>query len=246
MSNLADLKEWYDKAPAKIQQASKIVTPDEYPSPYMFHISKDPKIKEFIPLIGRRQGESEDRTTPRICVCPYLIGCMIGYADVVSDFMIGPDQDKRPGGNRFLGGWKIYAFAYEGALKPTKKLVYDAKNSDECWLTTYSETTQTYKAKVVGEFFYKNITYTARDKDPWSKGEFFIRVTVETPFTKRHILKPGQYRITGTTPPFVRDYLDDKHYEVEPVTEAVYLKAKHGVADMLSYQAPEPIFLNWK
>jgi hypothetical protein len=187
----------------------------------------------------------EDRTTPRICVCPYLIGCMIGYADVEKDFFINKELDKSykvP----FLGGYKIYAFDYEGALKPTKKLVYDAKNSDECWLTTYNEATQAYKAKVVGEFFYKTVTYQARDKDPWSEGEFYIRVTVVLPFTKRNILKPGFYRIKGLTPQFVRDYLDDKHYEVEPISEADYLKAKHGVADMLAYQKPDPIFLNWK
>jgi hypothetical protein len=246
MSNLDDLKAWYEKAPPKIQQASKIVTPDEYPSPYMFHISKNPKIKEFIPVIGRRQGEFEDRTTPRICVCPYLIGCMIGYADVENDFFINKEADKKVDKTPFLGGWKIYAFNYEGALKPTKKLVYDAKNSDECWLTSYNETTQSYTAKVVGEFFYTTMTYIARDKDPWSKGDFYLNTKVELPFTKRHILKPGHYRISGFTPQFVRDYLDDKHYEVAPVSEADYLKAKHGVADMLAFSQPDPIFLNWK
>jgi hypothetical protein len=245
MSNLDDLKAWYEKAPANIQQASKIVTPEDYPSPYMFHISKNTKIKEFVPVIGHRQAESEDRTTPRICVCPYLIGCMIGYSSVENDFFINKEYDKESK-VPFKGGWKIYAFDYEGALKPTKKLVYDAKNSDECWLTTYNEETQKYTAKIVGEFFYTAITYRARDKDPTSEGEFYIRVTIETPFTRRNILKPGHYRVKGMTPQFVRDYGDDKHYEVEPVTEAEYLKAKHGVADMLAYQKPDPIFLNWK
>lgn len=244
MSNLDDLKTWYEKAPAKIQQASCIVTPADYPSPYMFHISKNPKIKEFTPLIGRRQAEMEDRTTPRICVCPYLIGCMIGYADTEDDFFINKELDKSykvP----FLGGYKIYAFDYEGALKPTKKLVYDAKNSDECWLTTYNEATQHYKGKVVGEFFYSAMTYIARDKDPWSTGTFFLRTQVELPFTKRNLFKPGCYRINGFTPQFVRDYMDDKHFDVESVSETDYLKAKHGVADMLAYQAPDPVFLKW-
>jgi hypothetical protein len=246
VSHLEDLKAWYERAPEKIRQASKIVTPDEYPSPYMFHISKNPKIKEFIPFIGRRQGESEDRTIPRITVAPYLIGCMIGYADVEKDFMLNKERDKEKSKIPFLGGWKIYGFKYDGALKPTKKLVYDAKNSDECWLTTYNEATQRYVASVVGEFFYKSITFQARDKDPWSEGEFYLKTTTLLPFTKRHILQPGFYRIRGLTPQFVRDYVDDKHYEVEPISEADYLKAKHGVADMLAYQKPDPIFLNWK
>jgi hypothetical protein len=245
VSNLDDLKAWYEQAPEKIRQASTIVTPADYPSPYMFHISKDPKIKQFVPLIGRRQGESEDRTTPRICVCPYLIGCMIGYADIEKDFFLNKETDKESK-VPFLGGWKIYAFDYEGALKPTKKLVYDAKNSDECWLTTYNGATQVYKAKIVGELFYTEMTYKARDKDPWSVGVLYVKTTVDLPFTSKHILKPGHYRISGMTPQFVRDYRDDKHYEVVPVNEAEYLKAKHGVADMLAYQAPDPIFLNWK
>lgn len=252
VSNLDDLNTWHEKASEKIRLASKIVTPADYPSPYLFHISKNPKIEEFIPVIGRRQMEMEDRTVPRVCVCPYLIGCMIGYTDIEKDFFLNRRVDQAKSKAPFLGGWKIYAFEYEAAIKPTSKLVEDSRRSDECWLTTYNEATQVYQGKIVGEMFYTTMTYRARNLEevgshglPEAEGVMYLRTDVMMPFSKQNLLEPGCYRIEGVSPERVRSYLDDKLYEVSPVSEAEYLKAKHGVADMLAYQAPDPIFLNW-
>jgi hypothetical protein len=122
VSATAELEDWLENTSEKVRRNVTIETPESLGVQHLLHISTDTNIRQFVPLIGRRQAPSEDRTVPRVCVCPHLLGCILGYADAVSDF----HADGAKQNDAFKGGWKIYGLSFDAALKPNSKLVYDA------------------------------------------------------------------------------------------------------------------------
>lgn len=236
MDSVDQLEKWLEHASEKVQRNVEIVTPVELEQDFLLHMSTNTSIRKWIPLIGRRQAASEDRTVPRITVAPTILGCFIGYAQADADFrVLAADGTKEEEG--YKGGWKLYAFPFEAALKPNNKLVYDAKYSDETWLTTYSPETVEYTAINAGKMFFRSIRMIARSgRKPYTEVELFAEITKEggVRFSKNHHLDKGFWKVEGPYQMHVSSWQDDKEFTVKQITREDYMSAKMAHADLLS------------
>jgi len=236
-----DMDKYLETRSSRVQDNVEIMTPDDYNGyPYMLHVSKNTTIKEFIPQIGDRQGESEDRTTPKVCVAPAVYSALMGYANLF-------DENVRPHLVReetphFKGGYVVYAFDYGCALRPNKKLVYDADMTDEHWLVAYNEDTATYKGKQIAKLFVNSLTI---NKAGSASNNFEVRYTTELfievtdneyglQFTHDQLLKKGYYRSIGPDPLTLRNYKSTKQITIEAISEAEYKEKKKLSAALLS------------
>ena len=186
-----------------VERNAEIVIPNEENNGFMLHISTNTNIKEFIPIIGFRQAKSEDRTVPRICVAPHLLGCLLGYAAVEHDFHNSYGHNEKEAKKKdYKGGYKIYGFEFKACLRPNKKLVYDVECSDEHWLVNYSEETTVYKPMDLGRIFVRSVSYkSVNDKHPESSMELYVEIrnAERVRFSKNLVLEKGYYRIDGVS-----------------------------------------------
>lgn len=230
------LEKWLESAAEKVRRNVTIVTPVDLEQDYLLHISTNTAIRKFVPLIGRRQAPSEDRTVARITVAPTLLGCFIGYAQADGDFRaLSADGTKEEDG--YKGGWKIYCFPFEAALKPNNKLVYDSSASDEMWLTSYSPETTEYIPETAGKMFFRSMRYVGRSgRKPYAEVEIYIEITKESGvrFSKNHFLDKGYWKVEGPYQQHVSSWKDDREFHVANVTREEYLSAKLASADLLS------------
>lgn len=251
MNDKKEIEDWLDLASDKVERNVSIVTPAELGREYLLHISTDTTIRKFTPMIGHNQSKSEDRTTPRICTAPTLLGCMIGYCRAAQDFLqkasTGKDDDER-----YKGGWKIYSLPFKAALKPGGKILYDADRTDEHWLVAYSKDTVVYTPEHAGNAFYRSIRFVGQSKAaPIGDGELYVEVKLETGiyFSKNIFLAKGYWKITGP----IYDEIDtakmnwrqDGEFVAIAVDRIDYQSAKRAVADLLGYIDTLPAYLNW-
>ena len=236
---------------SKVQQNVTIVTPKDLPGeqPFLLHISPDSKLKEFTPVIGMRQADNEDRTVPRATCSPYILGCIIGYANTVYDFhMKSPTGSKEDKG--YKGGWYIYKSEFKACLRPSQKLVYDANFSDEHWLVTYSEDTVTFPVQAAGKIFFHSVTYVNRnDKLPKAEVKMYIEIYKgeKILFSHRKALTEGYYEMTGPADMHIPSFKSDREFDIKEISKGDYLKAKDLSATLLHQTdtRPDPIYTKW-
>lgn len=243
MSDYNDLVKWVKNAGpvGRYLEVAKANGP-------IYHVSHNKKLNVFRPMIGYRQQFDEDRTIPRICCAPTLLGCFKGHMGIETQFhqTHGKEKEGSAFDSTYHGGWKVYAFHPEAYLVPEEELVRDAYKSGEVWLTAYNASTHLYKGVVEATCFYQYITYVARSgSNPMPYGMLVMEVTGDyLQFSPRIRLSKGHYQILGPTQQAIRDFKDDGQYQVKQISESEYLKIKHGSADMLGYQE-SPVFLGW-
>jgi hypothetical protein len=201
----------------------------------LFHISKDPKIKSFIPSVSRRTGGKEDRSVPRVSVAPTLKGCLIGYVSDLYDF--GSDWGE------WNGGWYIYGFRNETALRPDKSILYDAEESGECWLVPYSKEKWKYPSKIVGRFFYRQVMTTVFS-DKKRTRLYHVQMLLEISegsiaFDTENVLEKGYYRITFERS---RDFKQFDLLDIQTVTSSEWSTLKGLHADKLSFEEPPSLY----
>jgi len=245
MNAKQELDEWLDNTSEKVQRNVDIVTPEDLKQDYLVHVSPDTNIKAFIPMIGRRQAPMEDRTVPRICVTPTLLGSISGYADMENVFHGFVTGEKNEFNATYKGGLKIYTIPFKAALKPSQKLVYDAKHSEEMWLVAYSKETALYKPESAGKVFIESIRYKAREgKSPEADVTMYVEVTKEDgiQFSKGLFLEKGYWSIEGPAPMFTTMTWSEKtharHFNVKEIQRADYQAVKQRSAALLSADAP--------
>lgn len=152
----------------KVAKNVTLVTPKELGVTSLLHISLDKRTTLF-PNISKRAGTSEDNTLPRVHVSITLAGCWAGYAtggdlavnNIVVDTKVKQSSNKAIS-SVYKGGFYIHEIDFRCGLKPNKQLVYDAKYTDEVWLTTYNTLTRSFKAKIVGIVFPSAVSYYPR------------------------------------------------------------------------------------
>lgn len=238
---------WLKNLHSKVSNNSTVFTPEELGQKHLFHISMNTNIKEFVPRIGHRQGDSEDRTVPRICVAPSLLGCLIGYASEVNDFLslASDGTDENIG---YKGGYKIYAFEFNAAIRPNNKLVRDSTASDECWLVSFSPENSTYRAVNAGKVFFSKMISVGRSKEDVNVlGELYVEITLDAGvmFSKNIFLEKGYYCITGNAPRYTKSWETDKDFKVTPIDKASFMAAKGETAALLDYQTKAPSYTKW-
>ncbi len=181
-----------------IQENVRIATPATLHQSRLLHISTDHYISTFTPSVTRRTADGEDRSVPRISTGPTLIGCMIGYNTLLSDFERPLDRtDDETVFPTWTGCWKIYALDYEHALRPSHRLVPDVEISDEHWLVSYSPQTRSYSGIDGGEFFVDSVRQFRR-RGQWCQ-ILTVLVHVEDPeglfWDQQHHLEAGYWQI---------------------------------------------------
>ena len=227
----------------KTVKNTQVVSQDEIRNGFMLHIDLvNPKT--FIPMMPRSAAVSEENTTPRVTVAPTLLGCIIGYARVFSDFIGNPQE-----------GYLINRIDFEHCLKPNDKLVYDAPETGEHWLIAYNKKTQQYDPKVIGKLFMtqaviERTPLESRGKkqknktNPYSKlirAVMWCEISEKICFDNERDLTPGYWRFI-----FNRDFqtemsLREKNSVVVlEVSAGEYMKAKNYTAGKLSYVEPTP------
>lgn len=248
MSATQDLEDYLEQLSDKVQRNVEIVTPESLGQNFMLHISMNTNIREFVPLIGRRQSPAEDRTVPRVCVAPSLLGCFIGYGDTESNFLSFKPGQKTPLGDTWKGGWKIYALPFEAALKPSGRLLFDTKHSDEHWLVAYNKDSAVYTPEAAGKAFYRVIQYKPNsDHAPLAEGTLYVEVSKAEGihFSQNHFLKKGYWAVEGPTPKHASLTWTDRVYTVRAIDKQEYYSAKAAAADLLSLTEQAPAYLNW-
>lgn len=248
MSTIDDLKSYLEISIPLVKDNVEIVTPaDLFGDKHLYHISFDNNIKTFTPIIGRRQLHMEDRTTPRICTAPTLIGCMKAHMSVEHTV----EGTAYPNEGEYKGGFVIYGLPFEFALKVGKKLVNDADITGECWLVTFDKDTISYKPDVIGKGFYRTITVTAKNasKDNYRDGEMYFEVIEDgLQFNNKVRLDKGYWKVEGPISTEPRTTLDDPHslFTYTKISESEYLSVKGSVASMLSFEeTKKPHYSEW-
>lgn len=237
-----DLEAWLEGSAEKVRRNVVIETPETLGTDYLLHISTNTNIREFVPLIGSRQDPREDRTVPRICVAPHLLGCFIGYQKAGDDFHVGVPATLDDAS--FKGGWKIYGFKFDAALRPNNKLVPDTSRSEEIWLTAYNRQTAEYVPETLGKAFMRSVSLVARSgKAPSADMELYVEVSHDAGvrFSKNLFLEKGYWVIEGPTDDHVTTWQDDKDFEVRSIERNEYISAKAAHADLLAL----PVSLLW-
>lgn len=233
-----------------VQSNIDIVTSENIDQNYLLHISIDSKIKQFIPRIGNRQGNKEDRTVARITAAPSLLGCLIGYA--VSEYeFTNFVPDGKPENNNYKGGYYIYEIPFQYALKPNNRLVYDATYSDEYWLTSYSPNTNVYTPVQIGKLFIQSINHVSKNGSlPDAYATIFIEVLKEEgiSFSKNIFLKKGYYEINGPLTVYFNKqhkWNKDGKFTVKEISSSDFNKVKDQSVSLLSIDNSIPTYLKW-
>ena len=243
MEHTEDIKNWLSMQAPKVKSNIEVVGSDS--GLKMMHISYNTKPKRFIPVIGYRQNKQEDRTVPRVCVAPSLQGCIMGYAAFEHHTSTLDKNKKDEHGITYYGGFKLYKFEYEFAIKPNEKLVYDQKMTDEHWLVTYNKDTVFYVPIEIGELFVRKIE-TEFGPDTLTV-LYFVKVNEVVVLSINNILQPGCYRVKSPASYMVKNWGDDEKIKVSKIPEEEYFKAKTETAAMLSLEgnANPPKFSHW-
>lgn len=142
----------YDLLNKRIKNNTEIVTKETLGQDYVIHIAQF-KQKFLIPNISKRSAVSEDNTLVRIHTSDNLIGCLMGYSNILSD------KDNKIVKNKFENKYYINKVDFEYALKPNNKLVWDANFTDELWLLTYNKQTIKYTAVDAGYFVIDSVVH---------------------------------------------------------------------------------------
>lgn len=248
MSDRSDLQRMLDSLPPATQRGLEIVTPKDMPTGLLYHISKNNNIKKFVPVIGFRQAKREDRTVPRVCVAPHMLGCLIGYAAFLYDIL---NEDNTTDGKKsdYKGGYKIYGFEFKHALKPAKSLVYDVNMSDEHWLVSYNENTAEYVPVPVGYLFATNLSTVPGVNR--TMPEHIVTLCVEITrdegmqFSSKIKLEKGYWELVGPIPEQTASYKSNKEFKVTQISKEEYTERKLTCAALLNHQEPIPAFINW-
>lgn len=117
----------------------------------VYHISTNPRIQEFVPMVSTRTMKKEDRTVARICTAPHLWGCIAGYESVLFD------STERTKGKDFTGEYTIYRVPARAVLLPNRKLVPDAETTKEEWVVAMDKYHAAISPDVVGKFYVDKI-----------------------------------------------------------------------------------------
>lgn len=178
----------------QVKKNVEVVRAEDALMPYMLHLTLDKK-PTYIPRIGVRQSTSEDRTTPRVTVADTIIGCYVGYAAFLDQF-ISHSAYMNNKETKFNNGLYIRKIPFKYALCPNSKLVYDQRRSNEHWLVNYSPATAEYESELIGKLFMSGMTVTPVDGTvPEINTVFFLSLEEKAYLTVEICLDPGKYCI---------------------------------------------------
>ena len=237
-----ELKETLALINTKVTRNIEIVSQEMLGVPYLIHIAKE-KFKDLVPNISRRAAYSEDNTLPRIHTSNTLLNCINGYASLVWDVLNGDLGDKK---DTYKGGYYIYFIPFEFALKPNKRLVYDADVTNEHWLISYNKETKTYKPSAMGRIINTRLEFIPNALT--NKTTHSIMLAIEVP--EKHqlqldndtILQHG-YHYVNLTAQGERDLFKVEKYS--RITKSVFDTYLTEKTNQLSLEAHQRLLYSW-
>lgn len=237
------MHDFLERAAPRVQKNVSIVESSELKYPYLLHVNGD-KNPKYIPRIGFRQADDEDRTTPRITAAPTLVGCLIGYSMLYWNFIEAAVTDKNSNIVDWKGGVYLYKLPFKVALKPNSKLVYDQVATDEHWLVSYKPGEVEYPRERIGKLVIAAINSIAVDAAKRDHTfELFLELNENISLNNSTSLEPGYYHILYTENRNVTWRTKDS-CQVTKISKEDFLEKKRVVADRLSIQNPS-ILRKW-
>ena len=218
-TDLQDMKRFLEFWPSTISNNVEILTP-ENSAGVTFHISTNNALKSFEPRVSRRTMNKEDRSVPRVSTAGTLNGCLSGYSAALYDWE-NMDADK------WQGGWKIYAVEYQAALKPNKKILGDADQTEEIWLVPYNKEHVRYQATPIGELFFAKVGREATN-NPKLPRKVYVKAYVRIaeghmlPLNKSTVLRAGYYQLTYNNWFEAMDLRNPQDIMIVPITSGDY------------------------
>lgn len=239
---MSTFEDYIKLLPERVIINTDIITPELLGQDFLLHLSTEKnKSKPYIPFISRRQGNSEDNTTPRVTVSDYILGCIHGYYTMVNEIFTNPDG---------LRGLYINLLPFEYALKPNAKLVFDQSRSNEHWLIPYDEEHKEYKFERIGKVFIVNLIIEPDDSDNKYNASFDIFLEIDSDrtikFSPKITLERGYYHIRNITDTMTQktSYKDDKNVICETISKSEYLAQKRISAGLLNH-TDRPLITRW-
>lgn len=243
------LKPYFSLMAKDVREELRIVTPSELTIPCLLHISKDPGLTRFVPSLSRRGMRSENRSVTRVSTATTLAGCLLGYASDLHDFLNRDDGMKVDASKRvkFLGGYTIYGFRFDVALRPSRKLVPDVEQSDEHWLVPYDEYHTEYRPEVLGKVFYESVKHRMANGRMVSEIEMYVEVSTPEPIWMdgRNKLTKGYWRVKTVGLHEAKRWDKIPVMEIEPCDPVAYTAVKRNVASMLNLNDHMPAAAHW-
>jgi hypothetical protein len=233
----------------EVRREMTVVTPQTLGTPYLLHISKDTDLARFVPGVTRRGMKKEDRTVARVSTSPCLMGCLLAYNSDMFDF-----HERKPGlkfgearSVPFKGGYAIYGFQFDVAVRPTRKLVPDVEQTDEHWLLPYDERHTAYQPETLGKVFYSSVAYEVWEGRAVPRIEMYVEVLTEQPIwlDGRQKLTKGCWRITMTDLHRSVKWNEVRGLTIEEISNSDYTAVKRNVASMLSFESYAPASARW-
>lgn len=222
----------------KVQKNVVLVGHFETRQPFLLHVTPE-KNPKYVPRIGYRQNDTEDRTVPRITVADTLFGCIIGYAGLFYNFLYGEvsigSQMKA-----FSNGLYLRKLPFRYALKPTDKLCGDSSDSNEHWLVTYSEANREYTSERIGKFFINHVTIRPlSDRYKETTFQIHLQLTETIWLTDSIKLAAGYYDI-GLVFDDKTSYKQKQGFDVKEISKKEFDEKKSIVAANLSVTNEKP------
>jgi hypothetical protein len=178
----------------------------------------------------------------------HLLGCLSGTGGFYLDTVMGIDRNPE-----WKGGYYIYGFVPELAIKPATELLSDADYNEEIWLLAYSDKNSSYKPLSIGKIFIQDWLLINSSKDRQANPEvcniFIENISSSSiQMTPSLHLKPNSYYTVNCkqiSVPKENEHWSYRNYLVtaKQISKGEYDKAKHLSADLLSYQSLPS--LNW-
>lgn len=217
-----------------------VMEPVPHEPALLYHISKDPDIKEFIPQVSARTAVKEDKSIPRVCTAYTIWGCIKGYAAVVFDF--NQEDDKT-----FRGGYQIYGLPYELCLRPSKRLLPDVDVTEERWLVGYDADHLQIKPERLGKFFLRTLTTTKVGKAKHLDVSLYLEVLPGYGSLRIHpelLLEAGYWKIEVVGMLHEWDWPESDAVTVTKISQSDYLAMKKSIASTLSFESV-PVSARW-
>lgn len=225
LDHLASLRPDYDKVLKVLESTPEV--------PNLYHISSNPNIKHFIPMVTRRSIQDEDRSVPRVCVSENLWDCFAGYSAAVEEFHEHPDG--------FLGGYVVYALPFKLAVVPNKTVLPDVRETNERWIVGYDPEHLKIAPEIHGKVFIREVKNTRQGKVLNRTITLYLEVFDGFgPFRVHESLelKAGYYRLTCDNVVDRKGWsLEHNDVQVEIIDKAEYTAVKKSVASLLSFES---------
>ncbi len=188
----------------------------------LYHISLNPKIREFVPRVSMRTYPGETTAIPRVSTAPTVLQCILGFGDIFyanAGIYGDREYDKAK-----LPLYHIYEMTWEQAVSPTKKYLPDIKMTDEHWLIPYSINDRIYTGNIIGTFFIYSGTFEILKDVNLHHYTYYFKINKRLQISPDIWLDKGYYCVE------MRNYISGmpsykvgKHTHITPIKEGEYL-----------------------